>query len=302
MEVVAHSVLDWGERLFSGALQWNAWLRTRTKELVNRFDLDATAIVGPLLAILLIYVLYRALRTIHRALFVPLNHVRYLDTVGYYPADEIDSRKQLANWVQRQRAIGDVPPAYPNGWFAIVESFRLARGHARTAHICGLSLAVFRDDNGVPHVLDAYCPHLGADLGAGGQVVGECLQCPFHGWEFRGSDGQCVKIPYASKIPASARVKSWPTVEKAGWVCFWYDAEGREPLYELDDISEVPLPDYAQGARERIGSWYYAGRTENYVNCHICEIPENGGDFGHFPFVVSTVKLPFCHKPILVHQ
>ena len=58
---------------------------------------------------------------------------------------------------------------------------------------------MFRDDNGVPHVLDAYCPHLGADLGAGGQVVGECLQCPFHGWEFRGSDGQCVKIPYANK-------------------------------------------------------------------------------------------------------
>ena len=63
----------------------------------------------------------------------------------------------------------------------------------------GLSLAVFRDDNGVPHVLDAYCPHLGADLGAGGQVVGECLQCPFHGWEFSGTDGQCVKIPYANK-------------------------------------------------------------------------------------------------------
>ena len=88
MEVVAHSVLDWGERLLSGALQWNAWLRTRTKDLANRFDLDATAIVGPVLAILLLYVLYRALRTIHRALFVPLNHVRYLDTVGYYPADE----------------------------------------------------------------------------------------------------------------------------------------------------------------------------------------------------------------------
>lgn len=87
-------------------------------------------------------------------------------------------------------------------------------------------------------------------------------------------------------VPASARVKSWPTVEKAGWVCFWYDAEGREPLYELDDIPEVPLPDYAEGANKRIASWYYAGRTENYVNCHICEIPENGGDFGHFPFVV----------------
>ena len=63
----------------------------------------------------------------------------------------------------------------------------------------GLNLAVFRDENGEAHVLDAYCPHLGANIGIGGRVIGDCLQCPFHGWRFRGPDGRVTKIPYADK-------------------------------------------------------------------------------------------------------
>lgn len=48
-------------------------------------------------------------------------------------------------------------------------------------------------------ILDAYCPHLGANMAEGGRVKGDCLECPFHGWLFRGSDGQCDYIPYADK-------------------------------------------------------------------------------------------------------
>lgn len=64
----------------------------------------------------------------------------------------------------------------------------------------GEHFAVFRNTNGVVRVLDAYCPHLGADMAAGGRVVNEdCLQCPFHGWTFSGSTGKCVDIPYTKK-------------------------------------------------------------------------------------------------------
>lgn len=48
-------------------------------------------------------------------------------------------------------------------------------------------------------MVDAYCPHLGANLAAGGRVLGDCIECPFHGWQFQGSDGKCVRIPYAEK-------------------------------------------------------------------------------------------------------
>lgn len=53
------------------------------------------------------------------------------------------------------------------------------------------------------HVLDAYCPHLGANLGIGGLVKGDCIECPFHLWAFRGSDGQCVNIPYSDNASSN---------------------------------------------------------------------------------------------------
>ena len=63
----------------------------------------------------------------------------------------------------------------------------------------GLNLAVFRDEKGESHVLDAYCPHLGANIAEGGRVIGDCLQCPNDGWRFRGSDGKVTKIPNTDK-------------------------------------------------------------------------------------------------------
>ena len=47
--------------------------------------------------------------------------------------------------------------------------------------------------------VDAYCPHLGANMAAGGVVKGDCIECPFHGWQFEGHDGTCSSIPYAKK-------------------------------------------------------------------------------------------------------
>lgn len=58
-------------------------------------------------------------------------------------------------------------------------------------------MVVFRTEKGVPHVFDAYCPHLGANLGVGGIVRGDCIECPFHQWSFRGSDGECINVPYS---------------------------------------------------------------------------------------------------------
>ena len=62
----------------------------------------------------------------------------------------------------------------------------------------GEHFVVFRTEKGVASVLDAYCPHLGAHLGIGSRVIGDCVECPFHGWQFRGEDGQCIAIPYTT--------------------------------------------------------------------------------------------------------
>ena len=93
----------------------------------------------------------------------------------------------------------------------------------RQAHILGLDLAVFRTSTGKLGIIDAYCPHLGANLAAGGTVEGEALKCPFHGWEFN-CDGKCVRVPYAKdpeKVPEEAAVKKYTCMELNDQILLW---------------------------------------------------------------------------------
>jgi len=59
----------------------------------------------------------------------------------------------------------------------------------------GENFAVFRSSDGEINILNAYCPHLGANMAIGGIVRGNDLQCPFHGWTFNGANGKCTQIP-----------------------------------------------------------------------------------------------------------
>lgn len=57
---------------------------------------------------------------------------------------------------------------------------------------------MFRGKSGKVSVVDAYCAHMGGNLAAGGRVLGDCIECPFHGWVYN-QEGKCVRIPYADK-------------------------------------------------------------------------------------------------------
>ena len=62
-------------------------------------------------------------------------------------------------------------PAFPNGWHGIAFSSDIAPGKAQAVRMLGRDFVAFRTEAGEAHVLDAYCPHLGAHLGHGGRVV-----------------------------------------------------------------------------------------------------------------------------------
>ena len=57
-------------------------------------------------------------------IFRPLNRVRVLGDVGYRP-DGIFTKKEIAESVKKRRVVGEVPPVYPNGWFGVIESWKL---------------------------------------------------------------------------------------------------------------------------------------------------------------------------------
>ncbi|XP_035229571.1 cholesterol 7-desaturase-like [Stegodyphus dumicola] len=163
-----------------------------------------------------------------------------------------------------------MPPVYTNGWIPIVESRSLNKGALIPVEALGQRFCVYRSEEGKAHIIDPYCPHLGADLSVGGCVVGENIQCPFHGWQFSGKDGVCRKIPYANKVPDIAKTKVWPTRERNGYIFVWYHAEDCSPDWEMPSIPDVEE-----------GRWIFRGRTEHEAKCHIQEIPENGADVAH---------------------
>jgi len=92
----------------------------------------------------------------------------------------------------------ELPPPYPNGWYGILKSSQLKAGEATCVSCLGEDLVIFRSKKDIVFILDAYCPHLGANLGIGGSVADDCVICPFHQWKFRGTDGLCINIPYST--------------------------------------------------------------------------------------------------------
>jgi nitrite reductase/ring-hydroxylating ferredoxin subunit len=103
------------------------------------------------------------------------------------------------------------PRQYAVGWYHLCDSNEIPRGQLKHVYILGREMVAFRgdDEREEVSVVEAYCVHLGANLGVGGRVVPgtNCIQCPFHLWEFNGKDGRCTKIPYMDgKIPEKVRL------------------------------------------------------------------------------------------------
>ena len=57
---------------------------------------------------------------------------------------------------------------FPTGWFIVAFGTDLAPGQVRRAHYFGEELVLFRTESGQVHVMEAYCQHLGANLGCRG--------------------------------------------------------------------------------------------------------------------------------------
>src|SRR5215472_16768386 len=105
----------------------------------------------------------------------------------------------------------------PNEWFVVATSRELGRRPlART--LMGTPLVLFRDANGVPGALLDRCPHRNVPLSAG-TVVGEHLQCAYHGWRFDRA-GECRHVPSLVGSPEgrARAAPSFATLEQDGFI------------------------------------------------------------------------------------
>lgn len=166
-----------------------------------------------------------------------------------------------------------LPERYARGWHCL----GLASDYTSepvALNYFGTKLVAFRGEDGEVHILDAYCPHMGADLSLG-CVEGNSIRCPFHAWRW-GADGVCDEIPYAKRIPPRAIIKSWPTLEENKLLFVWNDPENNPPILEQ-------RPPRIDACFDPNWSEWQIEMFDIHTNCR--ELIDNMADIGHFPAV-----------------
>jgi len=135
-----------------------------------------------------------------------------------------------------RRRIFNQADQFAQGWYWALPSRHLKPGQPQAVKLLGRDLAIYRDQQGQPVALDAYCPHLGSPLAQGKVEKGQ-IRCPLHHWQFD-QQGTCVAVPNQA-LPPNARVKSWPTEERYGLVWVWTGEQTSKNLLPLPHVPEL---------------------------------------------------------------
>ena len=168
---------------------------------------------------------------------------------------------------------------HPTGWYQVDWSSDLPAGELKALTIFDQDVVLYRTESGVANMVDAYCPHLGGNIGAGGCVIGESVQCPWHGWEWD-LEGRNAKIPFTDKVHRrhpTIRIKKWHLRETDGIVIIWYDSQDRDPFWEWPGVPEFRDP----------ANFYppHCTRSSEARAVKPQSVCENAADSQHFPWV-----------------
>lgn len=160
----------------------------------------------------------------------------------------------------------------PNQWYAILESNEVKRGRPVGLTRMGEKLVAWRDSQGRVTVMRDLCPHRGVALSAG-ELKGDCIVCPFHGFEYDAS-GRCTVIPANGRsmpVPKAFQVPTYPAHEAHDFIFIWWGQPAGElpPPCFFDDIDDS----FSYGAIRDPWCAHYSRPIENQL------------DTPHVPFV-----------------
>ena len=141
---------------------------------------------------------------------------------------------------------------------------------ART--ICTEPVVLFRTSDGTPAALADRCCHRYLPLSLGVHL-GDRVRCGYHGLEFDAA-GACVAVPGQSTIPPGAAVRSYPVVERHGFVWIWMGDPALADPGTIPDYRWNTDPAWAPPGGTAIG-----GAAE--VGCHYMLSIDNLLDLTH---------------------
>lgn len=118
-----------------------------------------------------------------------------------------------------------------NAWY--VAGFASDIGHEiRPIRMLDQPLIVWRAQDGEVIAMEDSCPHRRVPL-AIGSLLGDEVRCGYHGLQFDRA-GRCTKVPGQSRPHPTARVRTYPALERHGLMWVWFGAA------ELANPDQVP--------------------------------------------------------------
>ncbi len=132
-------------------------------------------------------------------------------------------------------------------------------------------VVLYRLVDGTVVALEDRCCHRALPLSMG-RMVGDRLQCGYHGLEYD-QTGACVNVPGQSTIPADARIKSYPVIERYRWIWVWMGEPERADPSSVPDFHWLDDP-----------GWVAPTGTFQ-LKAHFQKLIDNLLDFSHVQFV-----------------
>ncbi|WP_414579477.1 Rieske 2Fe-2S domain-containing protein [Anabaena sp. CCY 9402-a] len=183
----------------------------------------------------------------------------------------MDDNSQSLQPIRKPKTFNNLE-RFIEGWYWVIPSKNLLIGEVKPMTILGRKIVIYRGEDRQAVIVDAYCPHMGADL-AEGTIEGNDIRCAFHHWKFN-NQGICVEIPCLEE-PLPLKLKTWPTVEKYGLIWVW---TGESPRQPIPFVPELEFHECESVLGSRL-----------VMNCHPHVVMINSIDVQHF---LTVHKLP----------
>lgn len=177
-----------------------------------------------------------------------------------------------------------------NAWYVAAWANEVNRDLLKR-RILGEPIVLYRKNDGTPVALIDRCAHKLLPLSMG-HLAGDNLQCGYHGLEYDCS-GACVRVPGQDRIPATAKVRSFPLVERYNAIWIWMGDPAMADSSKIHTVRKIGEPGWS------VVDGGYQLHGGDYLN-----IAENLQDPAHTTYVhVRTIGNPATSEvPVKVEQ
>mgnify|MGYP001353358280 FL=1 len=178
-----------------------------------------------------------------------------------------------------------------NFFWKIGKSRKYKKGHLHRTLFNDYPICIYRDKNSKINAISDICIHRGASLSSGKLLNNNCVQCPYHGWEYEKGLVKC--IPGSPIIKGEFGVPLFKIHEENGdvYLCPTYDINSKNGIKANNSIY-IP-PEAHDESFVRISGTKQIHRpnqliTENVLDMmHISYVHTFGNQVSPVPFEIK---------------